>query len=183
MVGGALSGRRFATHVAEVTRPTSDRVREAIASAIDARGGFEGTRVLDLFAGTGAMAIEALSRGAAHAVLVEADRGAARAIVESLTALDLSGRAVVRTLDLSRHGSLTGLEGPFDRVFADPPYADVANVPGLFEALAPALAEGALVVLEHPAKSEPVLGAAFEPIVRKRYGDSAVLLARYAAAR
>jgi 16S rRNA (guanine966-N2)-methyltransferase len=183
VVGGALSGRRFAAKVSSVTRPTSDRVREAIASAVESRGGFEGSVVLDLFAGTGAMAIEALSRGAARAVLVEKDRQAARAIEDSLRSLELSDRASVVSLDLAGSPEnvarkLTG--GPFDRVLVDPPYAEAALVAPLLDALAPSLASGALVVFEHPSGLEPTLGAAFEPITKKRYGDSAVLFARYA---
>jgi 16S rRNA (guanine966-N2)-methyltransferase len=187
VVGGALSGRRFASKIASVTRPTSDRVREAIASAVESRGGFEGTRVLDLFAGTGAMAIEALSRGASHAVLVEKDRAAARAIEASLAELELSDRASVVALDLDHRPAeaaarVTG--GPFDRVLADPPYAITGTLPALLDALAAAgrIAPGALVVLEHPAKASLALGSAFEVLATKRYGDSAVLFARYAPA-
>ncbi len=182
VVGGALSGRRFASKVASVTRPTSDRVREAIASAVESRGGFEGTSVLDLFAGTGAMAIEALSRGAARAVLVERDRMAARAIEESLAALELSDRGRVLALDLTTRSSLARIEGPFDRVLVDPPYAEAQAVAPLLESLAPQLADGALVVFEHPSKLDVALGPTFEVLAKKRYGDSAVLFARYARA-
>jgi 16S rRNA (guanine966-N2)-methyltransferase len=183
VVGGALSGRRFATKIANVTRPTSDRVREAIASAVESRGGFEGTTVLDLFAGTGAMAIEALSRGASRAVLVERDRQAVRGLEESLRALGLTERASVVSLDLSASPETVArklIGGPFDRVLIDPPYAEIALVSPLLEALAPSFAPDALVVLEHPSGLDPTLGAAFVPITKKRYGDSAVLFARYA---
>jgi 16S rRNA (guanine966-N2)-methyltransferase len=167
-VGGALSGRRFASKIGDGTRPTSDRVREAIASAVASRGGFEGTRVLDLFAGTGAMAIEALSRGAA------------KVIEESLRTLGLSDRATVLTLDLSQRSAAARIEGPFDRVFIDPPYAEAGAVAPLLDALAPQLADDALIVLEHPSKLDVVLGPMFGELVKKRYGDSAVLFARYA---
>jgi 16S rRNA (guanine966-N2)-methyltransferase len=183
VVGGALSGRRFASKIADSTRPTSDRVREAIASAVESRGGFEGTVVLDLFAGTGAMAIEALSRGAARAVLVERDRHAVRSIEESLSALGLADRATVLGLDVSSSSAASKLAATgarFDRVLIDPPYAEVALVPPLLDALRELLAPDALIVLEHPAKAEPLLGAAFTTLVKKRYGDSAVLFARYA---
>jgi 16S rRNA (guanine966-N2)-methyltransferase len=153
-------------------------VREAIASAVESRGGFEGTRVLDLFAGTGAMAIEALSRGAASATLVEQDRGAAHAIEESLDALGLRDRARVLVLDASRVPA--SLEGSFDRVLVDPPYAHAADVPVLLDALADAgrLAAEALVVVEHPSELAMTLGARFEPLTAKRYGDTRVLIAR-----
>ena len=159
-------------------------MREAIASAVESRGGFTGTRVLDLFAGTGAMAIEALSRGAAHAVLVEKDRHAAREIEASLAALGLSDRASVAVVDLGRSDDAAARvgSGPFDRVFADPPYATTDTVPALLEALASAglFAPDALVVVEHPSKASVALGRAFEVLATKRYGDSAVLFARYA---
>jgi len=156
-------------------------VREAIASAIEARGGFEGTRVLDLYAGTGAMAIEALSRGAVHATLVEADRSAARAIVASLAELGLGDRAVVVTRDLSSSSVIDALTGPFDRVLADPPYADAARVPALLDALADAqcLSADAIVVVEHPSRVALTLGPRFPSITEKRYGDTSVHLARF----
>jgi 16S rRNA (guanine966-N2)-methyltransferase len=186
VVGGALSGRRFASKISAATRPTSDRVREAIASAVESRGGFAGTSVLDLFAGTGAMAIEALSRGARYAVLVERDRSAIRGIEQSLRALELADRGSIVPLDLSAPPASVAMKlsragAAFDRVLIDPPYAEIALVPPLLEALAGVLADGALIVLEHPSKAELVLGAAFETLTEKRYGDSAVLLARYAA--
>jgi 16S rRNA (guanine966-N2)-methyltransferase len=183
VVGGALAGRRFAATVAAGTRPTSDRVREAIASAIEARGGVDGARVLDLFAGTGAMAIEALSRGAAYAVLVEQDRTAARAIAASVAALGLGDRVRIASLDLSGVNVASRIpDGPFDRVFADPPYAQASLVPALLDALAAAgaIASDAIVVVEHPAKVSLALGQSFETLATKRYGDSAVLFARYA---
>ncbi|MFO0685659.1 MAG: 16S rRNA (guanine(966)-N(2))-methyltransferase RsmD [Sandaracinus sp.] len=189
VVGGELSGRRFAARVASTTRPTSDRVREAIASMVEARGGFEGTHVLDLFAGTGAMAIEALSRGAAGAVLVERDRMAAREIGESLAALGLEARATLTSQDLAAAPDTVARKlpgaAPFDRVFVDPPYRELALVPPLLSALGAAgrLAEGALVVVEHPSTEQPALDRALEVLASKRYGDSSVLVTRYAPGR
>ncbi len=187
VVGGALSGRRFASKIAAATRPTSDRVREAVASAVESRGGFVGACVLDLFAGTGAMAIEALSRGASRAVLVEKDRQAIRAIEESLASLGLRDRASVLAVDLAGAPASVAMKlaatgVSFDRVLIDPPYAEVALVPPLLDALRGLFAPGALVVLEHPGKATPTLGADFETLTQKRYGDSAVLFARYAPA-
>jgi 16S rRNA (guanine966-N2)-methyltransferase len=177
VVGGVLSGRRFARTIARTTRPTSDRVREAIASAIEARGGFEGTRVLDLFAGTGAMAIEALSRGATDATLIESDRGAARAIEESLATLELRDRACVITVEVAKVAR--SLDGTFDRVFVDPPYAEAEAVPALLDAIVAHLAPEALVVIEHPSKLAITLGARFEALTAKRYGDTSVVIARF----
>lgn len=189
IVGGALSGRRFGGKVGAGTRPTSDRVREAIASVIDARGGFEGCRVLDLFAGTGAMSFEALSRGAASAVLVDRDGPAVKDIGASATALGLSAQIRAFAIDLgaaeraaARIAQSGG--GPFDRVFVDPPYKDAALVPPLLAALgaAGALGPSALVVVEHGTKTTMELGSPFEVVSRYRYGDTAVLLARWEAA-
>lgn len=186
IVGGALSGRRFGGKVGAGTRPTSDRVREAIASAIEARGGFEETRVLDLFAGTGALAFEALSRGATRAVLVDDDASMLREIGSSAAALGLASQTKAVSIDLrapqraaERLASLS--EGPFDRVLLDPPYKDVDRVPPLLDALAAAgqIADGALIVVEHGTKTPMELGSPFEVVSRYRYGDTAVLLARW----
>lgn len=185
VVGGALSGRRFGGRVPEGTRPTADRVREAIASAIESRGGFEGARVLDLFSGTGAMAIEALSRGASHAVLVESHARARAGIAASLKTLGLTARTEVLGVDLREPRRLVEAlraSAPFDRVLADPPYRELALVRPLWEALREAglVADGALLVLEHGAKDAPEVPPWLEELVRRRYGDSAVLIARYA---
>jgi 16S rRNA (guanine966-N2)-methyltransferase len=154
-------------------------VREAIASAIDARGGFDGTRVLDLYAGTGAMAIEALSRGALDATLIESDRAAARGIEQSLAALGLDERARLIVAEASR--AIDRLDGVFDRIFVDPPYAEASAVASLLDALADAkrIADGALVAFEHPSKLTPALGPRFATVSEKRYGDTSVLLARF----
>jgi len=158
-------------------------VREAIASALDARGRLEG-RVLDLYAGTGAMAFEMLSRGATEAVLVEKSRAVARAIDKSARELGLNDRVRVVIADLSSGGGawLEAMRDPVDLVLADPPYAQIAQVPRLLERLADGhLAPDATIVVEHASKGEaiePPIG--FAEISRYRYGDTAVLLARYA---
>jgi 16S rRNA (guanine966-N2)-methyltransferase len=116
VIAGEYGGRRLAAPPGEVTRPTSDRVREALFSIL---GGVEGLRVLDLYAGTGALGIEALSRGAASATFVETDRCAGDAIEANLAALGAQGD--LRRVDaLSFLGSVRG--NPFDLVFVDPPY-------------------------------------------------------------
>lgn len=191
IVGGALSGRRFTGPPGDVTRPTSERVREAIASALDARGAFATDVVLDLFAGTGALAFEALSRGAKRALLVERDRRVARAIEKSAAELGLADRVRVAVVDLSR--AAPAVEriaaadgGPFGLVFADPPYDEIDSVRPLLSALAAkgALGEGAWVVIEHAAKRPPsfVTGAetlvGLDSVSTYRYGDTAVVIAR-----
>ncbi len=160
-------------------------MREAIASVIEARGGFAGSVVLDLFAGTGALAFEALSRGAARALLVDDDLPALRAIAESASRLGVTPRMRAVSIDLAREGAADRIAaegcGPFDRVLVDPPYRAAALVPPLLGAIAGAglLAPSALVLVEH-GRGEPMdLVSPFEAVSRYRYGDTAVLLARW----
>lgn len=157
-------------------------MREAVASALDARGRIEG-RVLDLYAGTGAMAFEMLSRGATEAVLIEMRPSVARAIDKSARELGLSDRVRVVVADLSGRGTAwtDSLRDPVDLVLADPPYAQIDQVPRLLEVLARGhLAPDATIVIEHASKGEPVEApVGFDEISRYRYGDTAVLLARY----
>lgn len=121
IIAGAWRGRPLAAPKGLETRPTADRTRETLFSMLVSRiGSFEGLRVADLFAGSGALALEALSRGAAHAVLVENDRAAVLAIEANLAKLGAREQATVRAisaLSLPR-------ETPFDLVMADPPYGD-----------------------------------------------------------
>ena len=127
IVGGRLSGRRFGAPGGRGTRPTSDRVREALGSALEARGAFDGARVLDLFAGTGALSFEALSRGAATAVLVDRDPGAIRQIKRSASQLGLAEDVRALRLDLlpdpeTELRKLPTTVGGFDLVLVDAPY-------------------------------------------------------------
>jgi len=175
IVGGALRGRRFPAPKGQGTRPTSERVREALASALEARGAIAGARVLDLFAGSGALAFEALSRGAVHAVLVESDRKAQRGLKQSAEALGLGERITLRRDDLfgaKAPAAIAGL-GPFDLVFADPPYARLAELTPLLEGLAAALGEEAMIALER-ASQDALPSHPFHVLASYRYGDTAV---------
>ena len=140
------------------TRPTSDRTREGLFAAVTAsRGGLDGARVLDLYAGSGAVGLESLSRGAADVLMVESDPRAARVIRENITALGLPGARLVT--DRAERALARGPGGTTrDFVFADPPYA-VSNL-DLERVLAALvtggwLAAGALVVVERSARSDP----------------------------
>jgi 16S rRNA (guanine966-N2)-methyltransferase len=187
IVGGALGGRRFG-RPERVTRPTSDRVREALASILEARGAIEGAHVLELYAGTGASSFEMLSRGAADAVLVERDARAAKDLDESARELGLSDRTTRLRLDLESRGAIVRLpEGPFDLVLADPPYDAVSEAVAVLASLAETrrLAPGGLVVLEHRTKDVALVDRALEPVVtssrlvsvsRYRYGDTTLSL-------
>ena len=120
IIAGELRGRPLTSPAGLATRPTSDRVREALFSMLASRlGSFEGLRVADLYAGSGALGLEAISRGAAHATFVESDRRAAAAITANAERLGVAER--VRILG----GSALALprSDPFDLIFADPPYA------------------------------------------------------------
>lgn len=186
IVGGALGGRRFAGPPSDLTRPTSERVREALASALDSRDAIRDTRVLDLFAGTGALAFEALSRGARDACLVEKDPRVVKAAQLSITVLGLGTRCVVVRADLA--APLATLErsliptllarGPFGLVFADPPYADIERVPPLLDGLVERglLTPDATVVLEHRHAQPPGPCTRLAPAAVYRYGDTGVRL-------
>lgn len=184
IVGGNLSGRRFSGPPGNSTRPTSERVREAVSSALDSRGWIDGSHVLDLYAGTGALAFEALSRGALDAVLVEKSRPVARAIKTSARELDLADRVKVVQADLERRNAshwLDAIANPIDLLMLDPPYAQIAKVEALLSTLAheAKLAAEAAVVIEHARRDPPVLPLGFSEVSSYRYGDTAVLLAMF----
>ena len=170
IVAGSRKGHRIAAPNGVVTRPTSDRVREAAFSII---GPVEGAAVLDLFAGSGAMGLEALSRGAAGCVFVERDRAAARVIQANLEKLRLTG-AVVASRDVAsvlREDRDRGRV--YDLVLADPPYDQwEAHAPALADLVPEVLAPDGLVVVETSAKVEPDLPL---PVVTtRRYGSARI---------
>lgn len=158
IVAGAARGRRLKVPAGERTRPTSDRVREALFSALESRlGSLVGLRVLDLYAGSGALGLEAVSRGAAYALLVESDPAAVRTIRDNVAAVGFSGVEVVAASverTLARSASQ-----PFDLVFADPPYTMTSDdLTGVLNALTNGwLAPDALVVVERPRRGGPVV--------------------------
>lgn len=171
ITGGSLRGRRFAAPRTSGVRPTADRVREALFARIE---GLEGARVLDLYAGSGALGIESLSRGAAHCVFVERASPAIATLRKNLDALGLRERArVVRGSAVSQLRRLARAGQRFDWVFADPPYAGDEAERAL-EALPPLLAEGAHVILERSARSEPPTVPALRIADERRYGDTVV---------
>jgi 16S rRNA (guanine966-N2)-methyltransferase len=184
IVGGALRGRRLPGRPSAATRPTSDRVREAVASALQARGALEGARVLDLFAGTGALGLEALSRGAASLVAVDSDRAAIRCIADNARALGLGERVRALGLDLlgSDHKLAARLEqtgcSPFSLVFADPPYALAQPAVELLASLSShgLLAPGAIILLEHAHKQPPQRPAGVGELATYEYGDTGIAL-------
>ncbi len=158
ITGGEFRSRRLVAPRTTATRPTQDRVREALFSILTARGVFGGAPavVLDLYAGTGALGLEALSRGAARAVFVEKARDALEALSTNVKTLGVGAQVTLlrvpaerAVLDPSRLG------GPFDLVFLDPPYADLQAALALLPALVPQLSASGTLVLEHSAADTP----------------------------
>ena len=156
VIAGSARGRRLTVPDGDDVRPTKDMVREALFSALDARGAIVDARVLDLYAGSGALAIEALSRGAERATLVERNRRAIEAINANLDALGFEDRARVVALDANRFAASTVAgDAPFDLVFVDPPYttADEEVDALLVGLMGPEwLADNAIVSVERPAR-------------------------------
>jgi 16S rRNA (guanine966-N2)-methyltransferase len=173
---GGVAGRRPLRVPKAGTRPTSDRAREGLFNTLVGLVELPGARVLDLYAGSGALGLEALSRGAEVAVFVETDAEAARTITTNATALGLSGAEVVRA-PVERYLAIPPAE-PFDVVFADPPYGLAeTELAGALERLAGAnwVHGGGVVVVERSVRSpEPQWPDPLQPIKHKRYGDTAL---------
>ena len=175
IIGGAAGGRRLTTPRGAQTRPTSDRVREALFSAIEAWcGSLQGLRFLDLYAGSGAVGLEAWSRGAGIVTLVEQDKRTAALIASNASAIGFP-RANVISSAVSTALAKTPT-APYDIVFLDPPYplkeeALAADLGALVEN--DWLVPGALVVVERSVRSpEPAWPAVFEDVRSRRYGES-----------
>jgi 16S rRNA (guanine966-N2)-methyltransferase len=170
IVAGSRKGHRIAAPKGAETRPTGDRVREAVFSIV---GSVEGAAVLDLFAGSGAMGLEALSRGAASCVFVERDRAAARTIQANLEKLRLTGAEVVlrEAAAFLRDARRRGYR--YDLVLVDPPYGEwERHEPRLAELLPSLVAEGALVVVETDERVEPDLP--LDLVTARRYGSARI---------
>jgi 16S rRNA (guanine966-N2)-methyltransferase len=174
IIGGSAGGRRIGTPPGTATRPTSDRVREALFSAVEARlGSLRGLRVLDLYAGSGALGLEALSRGAGLLTAVESDRRTARLVQANASVLGM--RVEVLAQPVSRVLAAPA-RAPYDVVLADPPYP--LGEDELAEVLGELVRQGwtgpgTLLVLERSSRSpEPRWPAVFSPAKRKDYGET-----------
>jgi 16S rRNA (guanine966-N2)-methyltransferase len=180
IVGGTLGGRRLRAPKGVATRPTSERTREGIASALSSRDVIAGARVLDLYAGSGALGFEMLSRGAAHVLFVERDPQVARLLRESAAELGVGDRVEVLCDDVTRPRGQRGIlaRAPFSLVLADPPYRDAQAAVDAIAGLCAQhlLASDACLLLEHGAKGPPVLPTQFAAISTYRYGDTSVVL-------
>ncbi|MCK2027233.1 16S rRNA (guanine(966)-N(2))-methyltransferase RsmD [Microbacterium sp. SSW1-47] len=160
------------------TRPTSDRVRESLFAALESLEAIDGARVLDLYAGSGALGLEALSRGASTADLVERGRPAAAVVRRNAGAVArASGRPPARVHEASVRSYLARATGPYDLVFTDPPYdLDDAAMTADLIALAPLLSDDAVLIVERARRSTPpdVEAAELHVFREKTYGDTAL---------
>lgn len=172
VIGGVARGRRLAAPPGRDTRPTSDRTREALFSSIvSIRGPLDGSRFVDLYAGSGAVGLEALSRGAAYVLLVERDQQALAVLRRNVEAVGLPG-AEVRAVEVERID-----DSGFDVVFADPPYADPVDL----EHLAARAAPGGLLVVERSRRDPPLAWPADVERLRERhYGEGTLWYGRRA---
>ena len=176
VIAGAAGGRRLATAAGRTTRPTSDRTREGLFATVEAvRGGLAGAAVLDLYAGSGAVGLEALSRGAADVLLIESDARAAQVIRHNIAVVGLPGARLVT--DRVERALRRGPDGPpRDFAFADPPYAVTDDelgqvLAGLLDQCW--LAPGALVALERSTRSgPPTWPQGYELDRSRRYGEA-----------
>lgn len=184
IVAGQWRGRALFGPKDDRVRPTSDKVREAIFNILahSGLGGFnlEGARVLDLFAGTGAFGLEALSRGAAFALFVD-DHAESRAVIRrNVEALNATGVTKIWRRDATKLGERPGNAGlPFDLVFADPPYRRGLGEHAVASALAGGwVAEGAVIVLEEAADQAPPVIGGLTCFDRRAYGETQISLFR-----
>jgi 16S rRNA (guanine966-N2)-methyltransferase len=182
IVAGEAGGRRLAVPPGDRTRPTSDRTREALFGALAALLDLHGARVLDLYAGSGAVGLEAVSRGAAAALLVDEDPRAAATARDNAAALGLADRVVVRRDRVPRVLAAGPPDGPYDFVFADPPYAlPDAEVDAALAALAAGgwLAPGAVLVVERASRGAgPTWPDGILPGRARRYGEGTLWYGR-----
>lgn len=183
IVAGKFRGARIEAPKGRATRPTSDKVRQALFNVLEhgePELDFEGARVLDLFAGSGALGLEALSRGARFCLFVEESAAARAAIRRNVEALGLTGAIKIWRRDATKLGPAGTLQ-PFDLIFCDPPYGK-----GLGERAIAAAVEGgwikpgAIAVIEEHAEHVFAWPAPFQEIDRRRYGDTAIAIARAA---
>ena len=170
IVAGLAKGRRLAVPP-KGTRPTSERAREALFNTLRAHVDLDGAAVLDLYAGSGAVGLEALSRGAAAAVFVESDRAAADVLARNIAAVALPG-AVLRRRPVATYLAAAAGER-FDLVFADPPYALTdAELAPVLDGVARLLADDAVLVVERPSRgAEPAWPAGIALVTSRQYGE------------
>jgi 16S rRNA (guanine966-N2)-methyltransferase len=178
IIAGEYGGRRIPTPKGDGPRPTRDRVREAMFSTIRSElGGFEDVRVLDLFAGSGALGLEALSRGASFGQFVESDQRAAAVIKGNISTLGANATVIRATVSafLERPHD----DRPFDLVFLDPPYAmPTDQVQGVVRGLSPLTGDAALLVVERATRDPFAWPEGVEGLKHKAYGETTLWYGR-----
>ena len=168
VVGGELGGRTLVAPKGLATRPTGERAREALFNIL---GDIEGEAVLDLYAGTGAVGIEALSRGARHATFVESDRRALAAITRNVETLGLTERVTILAQPVEV--ALKRITAEFDVVYADPPYEDAAAaLPRVLALVAPRAVNGVIVLEQRSRDPAPSPFTPRPPPEARRYGEA-----------
>jgi 16S rRNA (guanine966-N2)-methyltransferase len=181
IVAGKFRGANIEAPKGFATRPTSDRVRQALFNVLEhgpPRFDFEGARVLDLFAGSGGLGLEALSRGARYAVFIEESAAARAAIRRNVEALGLTGVTKIWRRDATKLGEAGSLQR-FQLIFCDPPYGKGLGERALAEVVNRGWAEqGAIAVLEERADVAIAWPASFREIDLRRYGDTQIAIAR-----
>jgi 16S rRNA (guanine966-N2)-methyltransferase len=180
ITGGTHRSRALRAPKGTGTRPTSDRVREALFGVLASAGVIEGARVLDLYAGTGALAFEALSRGADRATVVESAREALAVLRANAASLRFEGKVHILPVHVSAAVPRLTRDGPFDLVFVDPPWAMVDSGSALRDlerlVASGALSERVIVVLEHSSRTQPAEVPGLAVDQTRRYGDTALTL-------
>jgi 16S rRNA (guanine966-N2)-methyltransferase len=181
IIAGRFKGKPIDAPKGLGTRPTTDRVRESLFNVLEhgaPRLDFEGSRVLDLFAGSGALGLEALSRGARYCLFIEEEASARAAIRRNVEALGLTGATKIWRRDAAKLGP-AGNVAPFGLVFCDPPYGKGLGAQALAAAAEGGwLHPGATAVLEERAGAATELPAPFTEINRRRYGDTEITIAK-----
>jgi 16S rRNA (guanine966-N2)-methyltransferase len=178
IIAGAYGGRRIETPKGDGTRPTSDRVREAMFSSIQSElGGFDGVRVLDLYAGSGALGLEAMSRGAEFGQFVESDQRAAAVIKRNIS--KLGANASVTRATVTAYLERPHDDREFDLVFLDPPYAVTTDqVQGVIRNLSALIEPDALIVVERSSRDPFTWPEGVEGLRDKAYGETRVWYGR-----
>ncbi|MEO1043083.1 MAG: 16S rRNA (guanine(966)-N(2))-methyltransferase RsmD [Pseudomonadota bacterium] len=182
IVGGAFSGRKIAAPAGRATRPTTDRTRESLFNILTHRDGFsfDGARVIDLFAGSGALGFEAMSRGASFCLFVETDAAARGVIRDNVEALGLFGNTRIHRRPADSLGTKPAGVGPrFDLAFLDPPYGKGLLTPSLAILMSGEwLSPGALLVAEHQKDDRFELPDGMEHDDTRQFGDTEVSFLR-----
>ena len=170
IIGGIARGRQLSVP-GSGTRPMTGRAKESVFSILSGR--FDGARILDLYAGSGALGLESLSRGAVEAVFVERDRDACRIIESNIERVGLGGHVIRRSLP----GPITEIEGEFDVVFTDPPYGDSDDsVADTLYVMDQFLASDGIIVVHRQARSNVIVPDFLTCFEERRYGDAVVTM-------